>query len=62
MNKYTYDIFYYFITNEKKGETVILKSDSFLGEVGEHIKYKDDDWKITDYAHEFFKEENEGGE
>ena len=62
MDKYAYDIFYYFITNEKKGETVILRSDSFLGEVGEHIKYKDDDWKIIDYAHEFFVEAIEGDE
>ena len=59
MSNYEYCAFYYFISNEKKGETIILRSDSFLGEVGEYIKYKDDDWKITDYAHEFFKEEVE---
>lgn len=56
---YAYDVFYYFINNKDKRETVILRSDGFLGEIGETIDYKGDKWVITDYSHEFFKAKEE---
>lgn len=46
-------IFYYFIKNVETGEQKIEVTDIFIGDPGEHIFIKDQEYVIEDYAEEF---------